>query len=105
MILRGMQANFVAHGSDAVTASRKALAALYGLVQEHASMLAFVEAFWLMGVVFLLMIPFLPLLQYTKRKPAPPPSKSERVLVRGEMQNESGTAQDQTEEEPHLVLH
>ena len=105
MILRGMQANFVAHGSDAVTASRKALAALYGLVQEHASMLAFVEAFWLMGVVFLLMIPFLPLLQYTKRKPAPPPSKSERVLVRGEMQNESGTAQDQSEEEPHLVLH
>jgi len=31
-------------------------------------MLAFVEAFWLMGVVFLLMIPLLPLLQYSKAK-------------------------------------
>ena len=40
-LLRGMQANFYAHGADAVTASRKSLAALYGLVQEHASMLAF----------------------------------------------------------------
>ena len=61
-----MRANFIAHGVDAVTASRKALAALYGMVQQHAAMLAFVEAFWLMGVVFLLMLPFLPLLQYVK---------------------------------------
>ncbi|MGA2102190.1 MAG: hypothetical protein ABSG34_13860 [Candidatus Sulfotelmatobacter sp.] len=41
------------------------------MVQQHAAMLAFVEAFWLMGVVFLLMLPFLPLLEYSKpsRKP------------------------------------
>lgn len=51
-------------------AARKALGALYEMVQQHAAMLAFVEAFWVMGVVFLLMIPFLPLLQYAKRVPS-----------------------------------
>jgi len=67
-MLDGMRANFIAHGADAVTAFRKSLAAMYGLVQQHAAMLAFVEAFWVMGVVFLLMIPFLPILQYDKKK-------------------------------------
>ena len=65
-LLQGLKAGFIAHGIDAVTASRKALAALYGMVQQHAMMLAFVEAFWLMGVVFLVMLVFLPLLQYSK---------------------------------------
>ena len=104
MMLRGMQANFYAHGADAVTASRKSLAALNGLVQEHASMLAFVEAFWLMGVVFLLMIPFLPLLQYTKRQPpqlAQAPL-SEKLLRRTELPQ---SARQEPEEEHHLVLH
>jgi hypothetical protein len=49
---------------------REALGALYEMVQQRAAMLAFVEAFWVMGVVFLLMIPFLPLLQYAKRVPS-----------------------------------
>jgi len=73
-LLQGLRENFYLHGADSVTASRKAQAALYGMVQQHASMLAFVEAFWVMGVVFLLMIPFLPLLQYTRKKPAPKPA-------------------------------
>ncbi|HEY3616117.1 MAG TPA: hypothetical protein VGK96_04845 [Candidatus Sulfotelmatobacter sp.] len=61
-----MRANVYAHGIDGVTASRKASAALYGMVQQHASMLAFLEAFWVMGMVFLLMLHFLRLLQYSK---------------------------------------
>jgi hypothetical protein len=65
-LLQGMRANFVAHGADGVTASRKALGAVYGMVQQHAAMLAFVEALFVMGVVFLLMLLFLPLLQYSK---------------------------------------
>jgi DHA2 family multidrug resistance protein len=73
-LLQGLRANFYLHGAYSVTASRKALAALYGMVQQHASMLAFVEAFWVMGVVFLLMIPFLTLLQYTRKKPAQKPA-------------------------------
>ncbi len=72
--VQGLRANFMAHGIDGVTASRKALGAIYGMVQQHASMLAFVEAFWIMGVVFLVMLAFLPLLQYSKKARAPKPA-------------------------------
>jgi hypothetical protein len=101
-----MRANFIAHGSDAVTASRKAYAAIYGLVQQHAAMLAFVEAFWVMGVVFLLMLPFLPLLQYQphKRPPAVPP-KRRMLLTRSEFTQPEPSEQYEGEEESHLVLH
>jgi len=108
MILRGMQATFYTRGADAVTASRKSLAAIYGLVQQQASMLAFVEAFWVMGVVFLLMIPFLPLLQHSKRKrpqPAPTP-RSEKVLFRAEQPKPPEYAEEQApEEDHHLIPH
>jgi DHA2 family multidrug resistance protein len=68
--LHGLQAHFHDLGADKVTAARKALGAMYGMVQQQAAMLAFVEAFWIMGAVFLLMLPFLPLLQYSKRPPS-----------------------------------
>ena len=109
-MLQGMKANFILHGSDAVTASRKALAALYGLVQQHASMLAFVEAFWLMGVVFLLMIPLLPVLQYDKKKlstklrpthPSIPAALDAKVPQAPAEQ----LPEEVPEEEHHLVLH
>ena len=65
-MLQSAQAYFHAKGFDQYTAYRKALGALYGIVQKQASMLSFVEAFWVMGVVFLLMVPFLLLLRYSK---------------------------------------
>ena len=108
-LLEGMRANFYTHGADSVTASRKAIAALYGLVQQHAAMLAFVEAFWLMGVVFLLMIPFLPMLQYSKKKPAPKPAPKPELTQMSEVQPpslvEEGTIEEVPEEEPHLLVH
>ncbi len=64
--LQRFQGMFHAKGADNYAASRKALAALYGMVQSHASMLAFVESFWIMGVVFLLMMPLVLLLRYKK---------------------------------------
>ena len=107
-MLHGMQANFYAHGSDAVTASRKAMAAMYGMVQQHAAMLAFVEAFWVMGVVFLLMLPFLPLLQYSKSaklKRTAPSAKG--TLSPVELPGSSPEESQETaeEEELHLLLH
>jgi len=112
-MLYGMHANFIAHGTDAVTASRKSLAAMYGLVQQHAAMLAFVEAFWLMGVVFLLMIPFLPILQYDKKKLAPmPASKAQPPGTSADVKQVSTVdleipqeLPEELEEEHHLVLH
>ncbi|HYL13763.1 MAG TPA: hypothetical protein VEV41_12050, partial [Terriglobales bacterium] len=58
------------HGADNYTATRRALAALYGLVQRHAAMLSFVEAFWVMGVLFLTMLPFVLLLKNPRAKPS-----------------------------------
>ncbi len=57
MTYRGMQAWFMAHGSSSVDASRKAMGAMYGMVQQQAALLSFVEAFWVMGVIFLAMLP------------------------------------------------
>ncbi len=39
---------------------------LYGLVQRHASMLAFADDFWLLGIAFLAMFPLILLMKKTK---------------------------------------
>ena len=77
-MLEGMQVWFHQRGFDDYTASRKALGAMYGMVQAHASMLSFVEAFWVMGVMFLVMLPFILLL----RKPRPRPQTAAYSTVR-----------------------
>ena len=58
------------------TAQRKSLAAVYGMLQKHAAMLSFVEAFWVMAIIFLGMLPFLLLLQYRKHTNEPPPPEA-----------------------------
>ena len=77
-MVAGAQAWFYTHGIDPYDAHRKALAALYGMVQQHAAMLAFVEAFWVMAVMFFSLLPFLFLLRYHRPEPetrhGPPPS-------------------------------
>ncbi len=106
-MLQGLKANFFAHGTDAATASRKAIAAVYGMVQQHAAMLAFVEAFWVMGVVFLLMVPFLPLLQFSK------PERSKHTTSVPSVPSTFNPAEEwpelvksaEAEEDHHLVLH
>ena len=101
-LLRGIHASFVAHGTDAVTAWRKAYAAMYGLVQQHAAMLAFVEAFWVMGIVFLLMLPLLPILQYSKHvQPARQPAEAPDI-PKGWLDDLEHEAR---EEEEHLLVH
>ena len=75
-MLHGMQGWFHMKGADNVLASRRALGAIYGMIQKHAAMLSFVEAFWIMGVIFLVMFPFAFLLRNPRRKrftPAAPP--------------------------------
>ena len=50
---------FMMKGSDYVTATRQAYGMLFGLVQEHAAMLAFVQAFRLLGILFFLITPLI----------------------------------------------
>lgn len=77
--LQGMQAWFHLRGFDGYTASRKALAAMYGMVQAHAAMLSFVEAFWIMGVMFLIMLPFILLLRNPRANRRPPKPPAQRL--------------------------
>ena len=90
-MLQGMQGWFHANGVDQYVASRRAWAALYGMVQRQASMLSFVEAFWVMGVMFLVMLPFILLLRNPRAKPprqAPPPAAGQLSEVHEESQEE-----------------
>jgi MFS transporter, DHA2 family, multidrug resistance protein len=63
--LRGMQSTMVARSGDPVAAAAQSHAALWGLVQRQSAMLAFVDTFRAMAVVFLLVMPFL----FLMRKP------------------------------------
>src|SRR5947208_1311104 len=54
-----MRAGFIATGSDAVTATNRAYAAMYGLVQRQAAMVSFVSIFQLLGLLFLALIPLI----------------------------------------------
>lgn len=69
----GIRQLLMAHGSAAATATKQAQAALFGMVQKQAVMLSFLDAFRLLAVIFLLMIP---LVWLTKKPPqgAPPPA-------------------------------
>jgi len=102
-MLQGLRANFYLHGADSVTATRKALGAMYGMLQQHAAMLAFVEAFWVMGVVFLLMIPFVPLLRYRKHGVQKPGQPQESSLLAPEPVSPDDALE--FEEEAHLIVH
>lgn len=99
-LLSGLSGAFHAAGADPHTASRKAMGALYGMVQQHATMLSFVEAFWIMGVVFLLMLPLLLLLRYRKRPKVPVQPQSGQSSPTG-----NGPIEETEEEEEVLAIH
>jgi DHA2 family multidrug resistance protein len=68
--VRAMTHHFVASGADAVTATRQA----YGLVGEmmlrQATLLAYIDNFWLLGVSAIALVPFVFLMK--KAKPGGP---------------------------------
>jgi len=62
----GLLQGAMAKGMDAVTAQKSALGILYGIVQKQAAMLAYNYIFWVIGIAFLAVIPFLLLLKKPK---------------------------------------
>jgi len=70
-IMYQMRGAFLAAGADAVTATERAYAALFGLVQRQAAMVAFVGIFQLMGVIFIALIPLVLLMRRPKRGGGP----------------------------------
>jgi DHA2 family multidrug resistance protein len=57
------KSSFIARGADLTTATERAYAALFGSVQQQASMEAFVQLFRLLGVIFLLLLPLVLLMK------------------------------------------
>lgn len=53
---------FAAGGSDPVTAGQQALGAIYAQVQQQASYMAYMDNFWLMAILFVLLLLTLPFL-------------------------------------------
>jgi MFS transporter, DHA2 family, multidrug resistance protein len=62
-MLERMRAAFMAAGADATTATSRAYAALFGMVQRQASMVSFVMIFQLLGGLFLILIPLVLLMK------------------------------------------
>ncbi len=63
-MLRGLQSWFHLHAPlSAYDAAHKSWGAIYLMVQQQAAMLSFVEAFWVMGIIFWMMAPLLLLLR------------------------------------------
>ena len=63
--LRQLQSAFAAQGADPVTAAQRAQGALWATVQKQAAILTFNDAFRLLGMIFLMVVP----LGYVMRRP------------------------------------
>jgi DHA2 family multidrug resistance protein len=53
------RAGFLAAGADVTTATQRAYAALFGMVQQQAAMVSFVLLFRILGVMFLALLPLI----------------------------------------------
>jgi DHA2 family multidrug resistance protein len=64
--------HFLAHGSDAFTAQRQAVAMLYQDAVGQAQVLAYADDFWLLAILFSIVPLFLPLMRRVRAEPAAP---------------------------------
>ena len=55
--MQGLSRAFTQKGSDPTQALNQAQGTLYGMLQQQANMRAFVDVFWLLGVIFLAVVP------------------------------------------------
>ncbi len=67
-MFEAMRQGFMAKGSDFATATRQAYAALFGMVQQQASMLSFADAFKLLAVLFVVVLPLILLMRAPSHK-------------------------------------
>ncbi len=65
--IAGMQGLFMSQGKDAVTATRQAYGAVWGMVQQQAAMLAYNDVFRFLALMFIVMLPLLFLLRRPKK--------------------------------------
>jgi len=97
MMVHGLRSWFQIQGYSSVDAAKKSLGAIYGMVQQQAAMLSFVEAFWVMGMVFVCMIPLVFLLRNARDlHPHTPRAVRKRKVI-------ESPPEPQVEPEPELT--
>jgi MFS transporter, DHA2 family, multidrug resistance protein len=69
--LEALRGYFMSRGADAATAAREAYGAVYGVVQQQAALLSYLNEFKFFGVVFLLMLPLILLMRRPGRASGP----------------------------------
>ncbi|MGB8661891.1 MAG: DHA2 family efflux MFS transporter permease subunit, partial [Candidatus Acidiferrum sp.] len=70
-MMNAMQSMFMSGGSDKVTAAHQARAAMFGMVEQQASMLAYNSVFLILAGLFVLMLPFIFLMRRPQAKGGP----------------------------------
>src|SRR2546425_737228 len=66
-----IRGGFLASGADATTATNRAYAAMYGMVQRQAAMVSFVSIFQLLGLLFLALIPLILIMKRPRHQLGP----------------------------------
>jgi len=66
-MFEGAQQMLISQGADIADAAIKAKAMIYGMVRQQAAMLSFIDNFWMLGVIFVAIIP----LVFVMRKTTP----------------------------------
>jgi DHA2 family multidrug resistance protein len=66
--LQGAQGMFGSGGSPPTQAGQQGLGAIWGMVQQQAAMLSFIDAFRLLGIIFLFMLPLIFLMKRPKKR-------------------------------------
>ncbi|HEX9490616.1 MAG TPA: DHA2 family efflux MFS transporter permease subunit, partial [Stellaceae bacterium] len=72
--IQAMQQAFAATTGNAADALQKAQALLYATVQKQAAMLSYIDSFWVMGVIFIALVPLLFLMKKPQPGAAAPPA-------------------------------
>jgi DHA2 family multidrug resistance protein len=58
-MLNQLRARFIASGLDAATATNRAFASMFGMVERQAAMLSFVQEFRMLAIIFIAMLPLI----------------------------------------------
>jgi MFS transporter, DHA2 family, multidrug resistance protein len=67
-MFEGLRGVFMSSGADAVTASQRAYAALFGMVQRQASMLSFNHTYLFLAILFVIVMPAVLLMRRPKSR-------------------------------------
>lgn len=70
-MLEGARQMLMAKGADAVQALQQAQAMLYGMVQREAMMMSFLDAFYILAILFVALIPLMFIMKKTRPQKAP----------------------------------